>query len=122
MREASLAQLFLSDFASAATTISLVGNEKRIDDAELERLFRELPYEEALNYCTSLCSIEIQKKYPYFHMNWFNEKKLTQMLKQAGFKTVRRSAYLQSEVPVLRNQKYFDSTLPQISIYMEAVK
>ena len=122
LREATLTQIFLEDFASGATTITTVGNEKRIDDAELHRLFNELPFEQAMDYCTSLCSIEDQKKYPFRHINWFNETKLTRMLKEAGFSEIRKSAYLQSEVPVLRNPKFFDQTLPQISMYMEAVK
>lgn len=122
LSQASLAQIFLEDFAADASELSTVGGIKRISDTELYQLFKDLPYEDALNYCTSFCTIENQKKYPFHHMNWFNEIKLTRMLKQAGFSSIKRSGYLQSEVPVLRNVKYFDNMLPQISIYMEAVK
>lgn len=122
LKQASLAQIFLEDFAAAASQIALVGAEKRISDQELEKLFSELPYEEVLNYCTSLCTVERQRKYPGSHMNWFNENKLTRMLREAGFKTIYKSAYMQSHVPVLRNVNFFDKTLPQVSIYMEAVK
>lgn len=122
LKDASLAQIFLEDFAAAASQIALVGAEKRISDDELERLFKERSYEDALNFCTSLCTVERQRRFPGSHMNWFNESKLTRMLKEAGFSKVYKSAYMQSHVPVLRNVNFFDKTLPQVSIYMEAVK
>ncbi len=122
LREASTAQVFLEDIAGDASELSTIGNEKRISDAELEKLFNELPFEEALNYCTSLCSIENQKQYPFRHMNWFNEAKLKRMLIEAGFESVKRSAYLQSDFHVLRNPNYFDQTLPKVSLYIEAIK
>jgi len=122
LREASTAQVFLEDIAGDASELSTIGNVKRISDVELERLFNELPFDQVLNYCTSLCSIENQKKFPFRHMNWFNEAKLNRMLKEAGFGTVKRSSYLQSDLHVLRNSNYFDQTLPKVSIYMEALK
>lgn len=122
LRQASLSQIYIEDFAADASEIATVGGPKRISDEELKKLFDELPYEEVLNYCTSLCSIENQKKYPFRHMNWFNETKLNRMLIEAGFNNVKKSAYLQSDAHVLRNPNYFDQTLPKISIYMEATK
>ncbi len=122
LREATLSQIFLDDFASAAAEITTVGNEKRISDTELEKLFNELPFDKAMDYCISLCSIDDQRKYPFRHMNWFNDDKLITMLKKAGFTSVTKSAYLQSDAPVLRNAKYFDQTLPKVSLYFEASK
>lgn len=122
LREASTAQVFLEDIAGDASELSTIGNQKRISDSELEKMFNEMPFEEVLTYCTSLCSIENQKKYPFRHMNWFNEAKLKRMLNEAGFEKVKRSAYLQSDFHVLRNPNFFDQTLPKVSIYMEAIK
>lgn len=56
------------------------------------------------------------------HMNWFNEKKLTGLLRNAGFKTVYRSAFGKSKVPVLREVPIFDETMPHFSLYLEAKK
>lgn len=120
--KASLAQIFLEDFASSVSTLHITGPEKRITDEELERLFKEMSYEDALDYCISKCPVEIQKKHPGQHLNWFNEKKLSQMLGRAGFREVRRSAYGQSFAPVMRDTDYFDTNMPKVSLYVEARK
>jgi len=120
LSQASLSQVFLEDFASTASTLAIEGAEKRIDDDELVRLFEEFPYEQALDHCARRCPAHLQTKYPFHHMNWFNAPKLTGMLTEAGFRSVRRSGHLQSHVPVMRNGRYFDGTLPRASLYAEA--
>lgn len=122
LREASNSQLFLCGFASTASIIHTEGSSEKITDDELEKIFREMPYTDALNYCLSRCSVEVQKKFPFDHINWFNKEKLFRMLRKAGFEKIHVSAYGQSLAPVMRNLRYFDSTLPNISIYVEAVK
>jgi predicted SAM-dependent methyltransferase len=108
----SIQQLFLAHFASSA----------RISDSELDRIFAEMKYEEALDYCVAKCSIEEQKRHPGLHINWWNAKKLSIMLKAAKFRNIHLSAYGQSFSPVLRETVLFDSTHPAISLYMEATK
>jgi len=120
LSQASLTQVFLEDFASTASTLAVEGAVKRIDDDELVRLFEDLPYEQALDHCAHRCPAHLQNKYPFHHMNWFNAHKLIGMLKEAGFRSVRRSGHLQSHVAVLRNGLFFDSTLPRVSLYAEA--
>jgi predicted SAM-dependent methyltransferase len=120
--QASLAQVFLEEFASQASTITRVGAKKRISDEEMTELFRTRSLEEALDYCISLCSIEIQRQHTWRHINWFHENKLRKMLGEAGFGNIYRSAYLQSYAPVLRDRRLFDQTLPQHSLFMETVK
>ena len=122
LRDASLTQIFLEDFASSASILSVEGGVKQLDDDELVGLFNEKSYADALDYCCNLCPVDLQRKYPFRHMNWFNESKLSAMLSEAGFKEVYRTARLQSAVPVLRSERFFDATLPPVSIYMEAVK
>ena len=122
MKKASLSQVFLEEFAASASEIASEGAAERISDQKLHQLFEQLPYEEALDYCVSRCPAELQEKYPFRHMNWFNEQKLSALLHEAGFNNIYRSRYLQSRVPVLRNRMYFDNTVPQLSLYMEAQK
>lgn len=122
LNDASTAQLFLEGFVSTASTIVNKGSENRITDEELEKIFHEKSYTDALNFCVSRGSVEIQKKFPFHHINWFNKEKLFRMLKQAGFEEIHLSAYGQSFAPVLRNLKYFDATLPKVSMYVEAIK
>lgn len=122
LNKASTAQLFLEGFVSTASEIVNEGSAHRISDQELEKIFREKPYTDALNYCTSCGSVEIQKKFPFHHINWFNKEKLTGMLQKAGFEDIHLSSYGQSFAPVLRNLIYFDTTLPKCSLYVEAIK
>jgi len=122
LSQESIAQIFLEDFAAQASEIPLHGAKHRISDSELERLFEEKSFEEVLDYCTSLCDIEVQKKYTGNHINWFTVEKLNSMLKVAGFKNIYRSAYGQSYSPVMRDLHFFDETLPGVSFYVEAQK
>lgn len=122
LNEASIQQLLLSHFAFSASTLHADGAPTRIDDAEVDRVFREMTVPEALDHCVSRCSLEVQRKYPGSHMNWWNGEKALRMLREAGFEEVYRSGYGQSRAAVLRNTDYFDSTHPKLSLYVEARK
>jgi predicted SAM-dependent methyltransferase len=122
LNQETIAQIFLEDFASQASEIPLEGAPRRITDEELAEIFRTKSMEDAMDYCISLCSIDIQRRHPGAHMNWFHQKKLSDMLSKAGFKIIYRSAYGQSFSPVLRDLNFFDTTLPRVSLYMEAIK
>ena len=93
-----------------------------MSDSDVDRVFSEMPYEAALDYCVSLASLEVQRKYPGNHINWWNPANLTRELKAAGFSQVIQSGYGQSVCPVLRNTDYFDRTHPKLSLYFDAVK
>lgn len=120
MNQASTAQVFLWHFAAAVSTLHVDGAPQRINDDELARLFDSLPYDEALNHCTARCPVEIQKRHPGNHINWWNADKLARLLAAARFTDIRRSGYAQSYCAVLRNTRYFDNTRPSVSLYMEA--
>lgn len=120
--KASLQQIFLTHFATSASELHIDGAKERISDKEVDRVFKELSYEEALDHCLSKCDIEVQKKYPGNHINWWNIDKATRMLSEAGFKDIYQSGHGQSAAPVLRNTLLFDNTHPKISLYVEAIK
>jgi len=120
-RKTSIEQLFLFHFASSVSTLHNFGN-KKFTDKEIRKIFSEKDLESALNYFTSLCPLKIQKKFPGTHINWWNKEKIFNMLNKAGFTKVFLSGYGQSFSPVLRNTHYFDSTHPEMSLYVEAIK
>ena len=122
LNKASIEQVFLAHFATSVSELHADGAKERINDRELVSIFEEKEYEEALNYITSKCPIEIQKKYPGNHMNWWNYKKLSAMLKKAGFDKIYLSGYGQSYSPILRDLSLFDNTRPKNSLYVEAIK
>lgn len=120
LADASLQQLFLVRFATNASTLHVDGAPSRIADEEVDRLFREVPYEKALDACVARCSLDVQRRFPGNHINWWNPDKVQRCLRDAGFEDVYVSAYGQSRSPVLRNTDYFDNTHPKLSLYVEA--
>lgn len=122
MNQASIEQIFLYHFAGSASELHGDGVKERISDDELKNLFSEKSFENAMNYCTSKCDVEIQSKYPGNHINWWNPEKMTKMFKEAGFTKIFRSGYGQSFSPAMRDVALFDKTHPKMSLYMEAIK
>lgn len=98
------------------------GAENPITDNELDEVFGTMAYEDALTLCTSRCNVAVQRKYPGNHISWWNGKKLMNALKKAGFSEVYLSGWGQSASPVLRDIRYFDTTRPKTSTFVEAIK
>ena len=120
--DASIEQLFLAFFAVSTSTLHNFGAKEKISDKKLNELFFKMDKESMLNYCTSRCPLEIQKKFPQTHINWFNFEKISKMLKIAGFQKIYPSQYGQSIIGILRNTFYFDTSHPRMSLYVDAIK
>ena len=86
---------------------------------------------------TGAASRAVQKEMGGYHINWFNETKLSTMLREAGFGEIYRSAAQESAFAELRGKGGvlalgdvfevqrmigLDTTYPDKSLYMEAVK
>ncbi|MCT4590054.1 MAG: class I SAM-dependent methyltransferase [Carboxylicivirga sp.] len=122
LNQASREQVALVHFAANASTIHKGNNPRQIKDEEFKEVMHTMKKEDALDYCTSRCSMEIQRQYRSNHVNWWNHQKLAETLKAAGFKNIKILAPNQSSVPVLRNQKYFDNLYNTVALFMEAEK
>jgi predicted SAM-dependent methyltransferase len=123
----SIQDLFLNEFASQNTNIMRAGNPQGassivIPDEEVDRVFAGMPLDDALDHFTAMCDYELHKKAMGAHINWWHYEKIAKFLKQAGFNNVRRSGHGQSFCPAIRDTRYFDSTSPRFSIYVEAEK
>jgi predicted SAM-dependent methyltransferase len=119
---ASFHRMFLNKFASQISQMRPAPDAPRqVTDEEISEAFANLPMEKAFDHFTEQCRYD--PKGPGAHMNWWTEKKLGQMLSEAGFTTVYRSGYGQSLFSPMRDLRYFDS-LPHFkhSLYMEAIK
>lgn len=97
-------------------------SEHYLDDAEVQTFLYDSSEQGWMDLLLKQCNDNLQRKQPDNHINWFNEAKLIKMLNKAGFNKVYRSRYAQSAMPVLRDVRYFDCTLPFMSLYVEAVK
>jgi len=122
VREMSMEQTFIWHIAGNASIHHVDGCANRITDEEFREILSNNSKEDALNQIVGRADREIHLKYPCNHINWFNFDKLKSLLSEAGFNTVFREAYGQSQIPVLRNTKLFDNTHPKISLYVEAFK
>jgi hypothetical protein len=118
----SIEQAFLFHATTQLSTLTIDGVPERISDEQFRDLLKTKSMEEALNYCTSRCSLEIHKRNRQDHINWWNPVKLDRFLKEAGFNTVYLSLREQSAAPVMRNETYFDNEDNKFVMYMEAVK
>lgn len=122
LKEASLEQIFLVHFAANASIIHQDPAPNPINDAEFKQIFSENPFADAMDICTSRCSVEKQKRYRYNHINWWNHNKLKTMLEEGGFTTTFIVAPGQSSTQVMRNKTYFDRHWNDVALFMEAVK
>lgn len=95
-------------------------DHKKVTASEIRELAAKMSMEEVLDYLTGQVSFD--PKRPGNHMSWWTHAKLEKFIRNAGFTTVYRSGYGQSASPLMRQSPLFDSTHPQISIYVEAVR
>lgn len=122
LNQSSFEQIFLSHFATNASTLHREGEHKRVSDEELIHVFNTMSLEDALDHCTSRCSVEVQKRFRQNHMNWWSHSKLNKMLNEAGFKSVYHLIPGQSASPVMRNNAYFERNWNCVAMVIEAVK
>ena len=122
MNLASFEQKLLWNFASSASTLHADGAAERISDQEFQRIFAALSFEDALDHCLSKCSVEVQRRHPENHINWFSAGKLGAMMRKAGFRTVYRSGFGQSQCAVLRDVQLLEAREPGVGLFMEARK
>lgn len=118
----SIEQKFLDHFATALTDVHPCKGHQKLSDLEVREIFTSLPKDEAFDCVVSKLPKEIQKDYCGDHINWFGTEKLMKMLRLANFSDVYESKYGQSHCPVLRNKVLFDSTCPELSLYIECRK
>jgi len=88
---------------------------------DLHNDFTSLTKEDFLNKYTRDINDSIDRVNFGSHMNWFNEDKLRKMLEKEGFSEINRTNCKKSKFEEMRN-KEFDTTHPEMSIYLEAVK
>jgi hypothetical protein len=115
-----LAERWLHHVASCLAPNSIAPNSRKYSADEVMEVIRSRSMVEALDFFTSQCAFD--PKFPGNHVSWWTHDKVIDQLRRAGFKTVYRSGYRQSASPLLRQSDLFDSTHPQMSLYVEAQK
>lgn len=118
----SLEQLFLSVFSASYSDVMAADANRRVSDEEVKRVFSELPMEEAFDHFTKDKPVFLISQHPQSHDTWFTAEKLKRMLVEAGFSDVWESKYGQSLCQPMRDLGYFDTTRPDISVFVECRK
>jgi predicted SAM-dependent methyltransferase len=115
-----LAERWLHHVASQLAPNDISPSKVKLSEPEILAAIEQHGFPAVLDHFASLC--EFQPERPGNHVSWWTHDKIFDYLKRAGFKIMYRSGYNQSVSPLLRNSTLFDSTHPQMSIYVEAIK
>jgi SAM-dependent methyltransferase len=92
----------------------------KIPAAEVRRILEEKGLEGALNHFAGMVKFDPNRTGN--HISWWTHTKIEKYLREAGFTNIYRSGHRQSVSPLMRRSNLFDSTHPQMSIYMEAIR
>ncbi len=113
LKQSHIGEMLLNSFVSYE---HLAGGPVVSEEVVKEK-FETLSKEEFLDWCVSL----VDETRPYIaHRNALYYDKVKKMLEKAGFKNIRKSSYLKSSDPELRNP-HFDK-YEGISLYVECQK
>lgn len=118
----SIEQYFLDQVASQIAEKDTITDCEKLTDEDIRSVLKQMPFEEALDYFVSKCSLELHKETPGNHISWWNYEKAKKFFKEAGFNDIYLSGYGQSAFPEMRNTTIFDTTRPNYSLYIEARK
>ena len=115
-----LSERWLNHVASQLAPNDISPSEHKFSDEDIRSLISRYGFPGVLDYLCGLC--DYQPDRPGNHVSWWTHDKVMKFLCNAGFQEVYRSGCGQSVSPLLRNSSLFDSTHPQMSIYVEAIK
>lgn len=116
----SLAERWLHHFASPLSKIDKSPSEIKFSEEEIWKIINQAGFPKALDYFSSY--VQFNPERTGNHVSWWTHEKIIDLLKKVGFSKVYRSGYNQSVSPLMRNSSLFDTTHPQMSIYVEAIK
>lgn len=115
-----LAERWLEHVASALAPNNKTPSPRKYREAEILSILAEKTRDEALDFFTAQCPY--LPDHPGNHVQWWTHEKIIEFLRRAGFTNIYRSGHNQSASPLMRHSELFDSTHPQMSIYVEATK
>jgi len=115
-----LAERWLHHFASQCAPNDISISSKKFNASDIYKLIEQYGFPMVLDVFCSYTTFDAAR--PGNHVSWWTHEKVFEYLRNAGFSNIYRSGYQQSVSPLMRNSELFDSTHPQMSIYVEAIK
>lgn len=118
----SLADKWLLHFATPRSVYSKTPCSRKYNTKEVDALIEKYLEDSVRLRNTFTEGLDFNINYPGDHLSWWSAEKLVHHLREAGFGLVEMSAYGQSRSKFMRDLSHFDTTYPQISLYVEAIK
>jgi hypothetical protein len=115
-----LSERWLHHVATQLAPNDVSPSKAKFSDKEIWEAIEAYGFPNVLDYFCGLC--QFQSDRPGNHISWWTHDKVMKSLKEAGFRSIYRSGCGQSSSALMRNSKLFDSTHPQMSIYVEAIR
>jgi ubiquinone/menaquinone biosynthesis C-methylase UbiE len=115
-------QSFLSYFTSQLVWGKDSKSPPKLSDSEVTAIFDELGMEKGFDKLVSMVDKSKPRMDFQNHISWWNNDKIGALMKKVGFSEVHYSRPGQSICPVMRDPRYFDTTLPSIVLCVDAVK
>lgn len=118
----SLTDRWLLHLATPRSNYSSAPCSRKYGSMEVEALIDKYGGDPVMVRNILTDGLEFNIHHPGDHLSWWNAEKLIRQLQNAGFGLIEKSAYGQSRSSFMRDLSHFDTTYPQISLYVEAVK
>jgi len=99
--------------------------KNKISSEEISKNFKKMEKKEFADFYMDQISRESQILAPGNHINWWNYDKLSEILTESGFRNVYRSEEQESRFSEMQgNGIYsgFDTSIPKMSLFIEATK
>lgn len=97
----------------------------KVNVEEISKNFKQMSKEEFADFYTNQISRESHTLTPGNHISWWNFDKLSESLKKAGFRKICKSKEQESNFSEMRGRgslSGFDTTVPDMSLIIEAIK
>lgn len=115
-----LEERWLHHVASQLAPNDLSPSPTKLDAVKIQQMIMQYGFPKVLDVLTGMCSFNADR--PGNHISWWTHDRVIDLLRGSGFEVVYRSGNRQSISPLMRQSDLFDSTHPQMSIYVEAMK
>ncbi len=86
----------------------------------IQKMLRQLTKKEFLDRITQ--GLDFEKQYAGYHINWWTAKKVSSYLEDVGFENSFQRSRNESIARPFQDHKHFDTTHPEMSLYVEAIK
>lgn len=118
--EWSIEEKWISRFANEKVIHDKTPSNFKICSEEIKNIVSSNDFENAHDIIIQ--DLEYKPEYSFNHINWYNFQKIRDLGSKIGFSKTFKSGYLQSISPFMRIEGHFDTTWPQMSLYIDLIK